>query len=319
MHLPSFSVPVDINNNMTRVNTLKDIEKIYLESRFHDTDVEDETDTSIGPGHPDYETGDERWDRLHRDHPEVVAGYRRGLGSGYEDIRKTAQARYDKEKQNVDYEQLKQKAKDRHDKNKRSRRGLNSDDQREQDEREMELIRAMQKFGHGADYNTPFEETDHSKDAPALAPGDKRQPDGSVTDKHGKVVYKPRHPKGGVPYSDGKGDHDPKHKDKMPHEVKEGNKGTKTDREKADVNDNGKIEGWEKAKANAIRKSQGKTHLCAKTVNHENYGPGATIHAQHAIPDVNGDIEWYMVEFKHGIEKVYTEDIEVVFAVEHNH
>ena len=164
-----------------------------------------------------------------------------------------------------------------------------------------------------------FEETDHSKDAPALAPGDKRQQDGSVTDKHGKVVYKPRHPKGGVPYSDGKGEHDPKHKDKMPHEVKEGTKGTKTDREKADVDDNGKIEGWEKAKTNAIRKSQGKTHLCAKTVNHENFGPGATIHAQHAIPDVDGDIEWYMVEFKHGVEKVYTEELEVVFAVEHNH
>ena len=289
---------------MTRVNTLKDIEKIYLESRFRDTDVEDEVDTRTIPGHPDYETGDERWDRLHRDHPEVVAGYRRGLGPGYEDIRKTAQARYDKKKQERSSDS------DRH---------FNSPEQRKSDEREMELMRAMQKFGHGADYNTPFEETDHSKDEPALAPGDKRQADGSVTDKDGKVVYKPRHPKGGVPYSDGKGEHDPKHKDKMPHEVKEGTKGTKTDREKADVDDNGKIEGWEKAKANAIRKSQGKTHLCAKTVNHENFGPGATVHAQHAIPDVNGDIEWYMVEFKHGVEKVYTEELEVVFAVEHNH
>ena len=171
-----------------------------------------------------------------------------------------------------------------------------------------------------ADYNMPFEETNHEDDRAALAPGDKRQKDGSVTDKDGKVVYKPkpRHPKGGVPYSDGKGEHDSKHIDKLPSEVKEGAEGSKTDREKADVDGDKEIEPWEKARANAIRKAQGKTHLCAKTVNHENYGPGATVHGHHAIPDVNGNIEWYVVEFKHGKEKVYTEDLEVVFAVEHS-
>ena len=92
----------------------------------------------------------------------------------------------------------------------------------------------------------------------------------------------------------------------------------RSDREKADVDGDKEIEPWEKARANAIRKAQGKTHLCAKTVNHENYGPGATVHGHHAIPDVNGNIEWYVVEFKHGKEKVYTEDLEVVFAVEHS-
>lgn len=253
---------------MTRVNTLKDIEKIYLESRFRDTDVEDEVDTREIPGHPDYETGDERWDRLHRDHPEVVAGYRHGLGPGYEDTRKSIQDRYDKERQ----------------------------EQRESDERELQLMRAMQKFGHGTDYNTPFEETDHSKDDPALAPGDKRHADGSVTDKDGKVVYKP--------------------KAKV---AKEGTKGTQSDREKADVDDNGDLEPWEKKRANAIRKSQGKSHLCAKTVNHEQYGPGHTVHARHAHPDVNGNIEWYVCEFKHGTEVVNTEDVDIVTIVEHSH
>lgn len=253
---------------MTRVNTLKDIEKIYLESRFRDTDVEDEVDTREQPGEPDYETGDERWDRLHRDEPEVVAGYRRGLGRGYKDIQKTAQSRYDKEKE----------------------------EQRKSDERELQLMRAMQKFGHGTDYSTPFEETDHSKDAPALAPGDKRHADGSVTDKDGKVVYKP--------------------KTKV---AKEGTKGTQSDREKADVDDDGDLEPWEKKRANAIRKSQGKSHLCAKTVTHEQYGPGHTVHARHAHPDVNGNIEWYVCEFKHGTEVVNTEDVDIVTIVEHSH
>ena len=99
----------------------------------------------------------------------------------------------------------------------------------------------------------------------------------------------------------------------------EGTKGTKSDRERADVDGDGEIEDWEKAKANAIRKSQGKKHLCAKVVNHESFGPGSCIHAEHAIPDVDGNIEWYMVEFKHGTEKIQTADVDVVLAVEHVH
>ena len=117
-------------------------------------------------------------------------------------------------------------------------------------------------------------------------------------------------------------DHDFKtHRKNRKHEVaKEGNKGTKADRELADTDNDGKLADWEKAKTNAIRKAQNKSHLCAKTVNHENYGPGGTVHGHHAIPDVNGNIEWYMVEFKHGTEKIMTENLEIVFAVEHyNH
>lgn len=101
--------------------------------------------------------------------------------------------------------------------------------------------------------------------------------------------------------------------------AKEGTKGTQSDREKADVNDDEKIEPWEKKRANAIRKSQGKPHLCAKTVNHESYGPGHTIDARHAHPDVDGNIAWYVCEFKHGTEVVDTSDLEIVTIVEHTH
>lgn len=173
---------------------------------------------------------------------------------------------------------------------------VDRDEQHEDDDREMRLMQAMQKFGHGTDYNTPFEETDHSKDDPALAPGDKRQEDGSVVDKDGKVVYTPK-----------------------PKVAKEGSKGSQSDREKADVDDDGEIEPWEKKRANAIRKSQGKPHLCAKTVMHETYGPGHTVHARHAHPDVNGNIAWYVCEFKHGVACVNTDDIDIVTIVEHNH
>jgi len=112
---------------------------------------------------------------------------------------------------------------------------------------------------------------------------------------------------------------DPKSTNKPSTPKNEGTKGTKSDRKKADVDGDGEIEDWEKAKANAIRKSQGKKHLCAKVVNHESFGPGSCIHAQHAIPDVEGNIEWYMVEFKHGTEKIQTNDVEVVIALEHMH
>lgn len=102
-------------------------------------------------------------------------------------------------------------------------------------------------------------------------------------------------------------------------EIEEGSEGTQSDREKADVDDDGDIEPWEKKRANAIRSNQGKPHLCAKTVNHESYGPGHTVHARHAHPDVNGNIAWYVCEFKHGTEVINTEDMEIVTVVEHSH
>lgn len=169
------------------------------------------------------------------------------------------------------------------------------DESDDEEDKKRRMLRAISMAGD-ADYNMPFEETNHEDDRAALAPGEKRQKDGSVVDKDGKVVYKPK-----------------------PKVAKEGSKGTQSDREKADVNDDDKIEPWEKKRANAIRKNQGKPHLCAKTVNHESYGPGHTVHARHAHPDVNGNIAWYVCEFKHGTEVINTEDLQIVTIVEHTH
>ena len=62
------------------------------------------------------------------------------------------------------------------------------------------------------------------------------------------------------------------------------------------------------------------THLCAKHVRSSILGDGIVLEAQHADPDEFGVIEWYMVEFKSGIRKVYTEDLEIMIAEYHgNH
>lgn len=61
-------------------------------------------------------------------------------------------------------------------------------------------------------------------------------------------------------------------------------------------------------------------HYCAKHVYSELFGEGQVIEADHAEPDENGNIEWYNVQFEHGAEKVFTEDIEVMVAEYHaNH
>ena len=61
-------------------------------------------------------------------------------------------------------------------------------------------------------------------------------------------------------------------------------------------------------------------HYCAKHVYSELFGEGVVLNAQHAEPDAEGNIEWYMVEFVDGIRKVQTEDIEIMVAEYHmNH
>jgi hypothetical protein len=62
------------------------------------------------------------------------------------------------------------------------------------------------------------------------------------------------------------------------------------------------------------------THYCAKHVRSQILGDGIVLEAQHAEPNENGDIEWYMVEFRDGIRKVFTEDLEIMVAEYHgNH
>jgi hypothetical protein len=59
-------------------------------------------------------------------------------------------------------------------------------------------------------------------------------------------------------------------------------------------------------------------HNCAKKVCHEQYGEGETIFGQHAVPDENGFVSHYNVQFEHGIvENVSVEDMEVLTLVEH--
>ena len=54
-------------------------------------------------------------------------------------------------------------------------------------------------------------------------------------------------------------------------------------------------------------------HNCAVVVEHPVWGKGKPLHASHAMPDEDGHVKWYDVQFKHGIEeKVMVEDMEVI-------
>ena len=46
-----------------------------------------------------------------------------------------------------------------------------------------------------------------------------------------------------------------------------------------------------------------KDHDCATVVEHPVWGRGKPIEWSHAIPDDNGFVEWYDVQFKHGVEE----------------
>ena len=62
-----------------------------------------------------------------------------------------------------------------------------------------------------------------------------------------------------------------------------------------------------------------KDHDCATIVEHPKFGRGKPIVKSHAIPDDNGFVEWYDVQFKHGIEeKVMAKDMKIL-ATEGHH
>jgi len=73
----------------------------------------------------------------------------------------------------------------------------------------------------------------------------------------------------------------------------------------------------------ARKKKQGVAedqHYCAKHVYSEVFGEGLVVEGQHAEPDENGNIEWYTVQFEHGEEVIFTEDVEIMMAEYHaNH
>lgn len=60
-------------------------------------------------------------------------------------------------------------------------------------------------------------------------------------------------------------------------------------------------------------------HMCATKVFHKEWAEGTPIKTMHADPDENGLIEWYDVMFDHGIERVMTEDMEILQAESHMH
>ena len=62
-----------------------------------------------------------------------------------------------------------------------------------------------------------------------------------------------------------------------------------------------------------------KDHDCATVVEHPVWGKGKPVHGSHAIPDDEGFVEWYDVQFKHGIEeKVMAEDMEIMISERHH-
>jgi len=62
-----------------------------------------------------------------------------------------------------------------------------------------------------------------------------------------------------------------------------------------------------------------KDHDCATVVEHPIWGLGKPIEKSHAIPDDNGYVEWYDVQFKHGVEeKVMAEDVKILKNSNHN-
>ena len=56
-----------------------------------------------------------------------------------------------------------------------------------------------------------------------------------------------------------------------------------------------------------------KDHDCATVVEHPVWGKGKPVHGSHALPTDDGYVEWYDVQFKHGIEeKVMAEDMKII-------
>jgi len=61
-----------------------------------------------------------------------------------------------------------------------------------------------------------------------------------------------------------------------------------------------------------------KDHDCATVVEHPVWGLGKPVYESHAIPDDNGYVAWYDVQFKHGLEKkVMAEDMKILKNSEH--
>ena len=61
-------------------------------------------------------------------------------------------------------------------------------------------------------------------------------------------------------------------------------------------------------------------HYCAKHVYSDMFGEGVVVEGEHAEPDEDGNIAWYVVEFKDGLRKIPTDKLDIMMAEYHmNH
>ena len=121
-----------------------------------------------------------------------------------------------------------------------------------------------------------------------------------------------------------------------PHGGAAGAKGVKTDttipkKGKADKMDKAKEAGQNRPLASSYDPMDGYTddeirelchsadHDCATFVEHPVWGKGKPVKESHAIPDAEGYVAWYDVQFKHGIEKkVMAEDMKILATEAHH-
>lgn len=89
----------------------------------------------------------------------------------------------------------------------------------------------------------------------------------------------------------------------------------------ADLDKDGKLSEYEKAKSDAILKNDddpdNDKHICATKVEHRLFGKGDCVFAEHADPDESGYVSWYTVQFEHGTEVINTKDMDVLQESHH--
>lgn len=98
----------------------------------------------------------------------------------------------------------------------------------------------------------------------------------------------------------------------------------KSIKDKADIDDDGKVSEYEKKRSDAILKNDddesNDKHICATKVEHHKFGHGRCVFSEHAEPDAQGHVGWYTVQFEHGTEVINTADLTVHELTEHyNH
>jgi hypothetical protein len=130
-----------------------------------------------------------------------------------------------------------------------------------------------------------------------------------------EVSYLPKDQKTGEVLEVDPKTEDPVHKDNI--ETKDGEKEEEeNDPTKEMKGGKAKNEGFTEEEVRALCHS--KNHNCATIIEHPEFGLGKPIHGSHAIPDDEGFVEWYDVEFKHGVEKkVYVEGVKVLASEGH--